>query len=83
MRYTHIVEYDGGTYLYQISANSPVEALELSRDNDFPGIEVYLTKDIVEYLFPVSGLEGVWCYTDLDEEKDELIMIHTVASQEV
>ena len=81
-RYTHVVDYDGGTYLFQVTADSAVEAIEISREADFPRVGIEIERLEEWRVVPVTGLKHVWCASRLESRTDELVLVHTIGSQD-
>ena len=84
--FTLVVEYGGGTYLSQVSADTPREALlKWSMDHEsaegeelplgvFSGIRAQLQRG--DDAVAISGSRNVWCISGVSEDK--LILIHVI-----
>ena len=81
MRYTFVTEYRGGTYISQVKADNPDDALMQSigtLENLFNTAIECATSDKTS---PISGRVGVWCATALNSN-EELILMHIVQTDE-
>ncbi len=86
-RYTFVMDFEGGTYLSQVSAGSPEEALsgwaKNMNWNEVAGAEGISVPEVMEELIdealsPIEGLVNVWCFTISPREK--LGIVHVVES---
>lgn len=82
--FTIIFEYGGGTYVRQVAATSPEEAIQQSFSTISSSLQV--TNKILEDAFtskdlaPIESCKAVWSTTAL--LKDALLLIHVVATDD-
>jgi hypothetical protein len=87
--FTIVLEFDGGTYLFQAEAAKPNQALQIwaarSAQLGIEQIKKADAKDLIEQvsgtpeLTPVDGCKNVWCWSGLIREK--LGLVHLVKTQ--
>ena len=84
-RYTFVIQFLGGTYVYQASGESPELALRqflrfASEEDDWTAYRVQLLGALAdEKATPVDGCDNVWCISGFAGEY--LFLIHIVATQ--
>ncbi len=71
--FTIICEFDGGTYVSQVEATDPVEAVRrwsvnILVEKPIPRVTAHVAKAVVRNLdqygvAALDGLKGVWCFT--------------------
>lgn len=84
--YTIVLDYKGGTYIAQVSGDSPAAALSnwLSEIRDQELAEWGITRGEIKAIMdtddptPVSGCSGVWCVTG--STKKGLVLVNVVAT---
>ena len=81
MLYTFVTEYLGGTYISQIRAKSPDDALSLSvcTLGNLLGTDIEFAAS--DKASPITGRVGVWCATALDSS-EKLILMHIIQTSE-
>ena len=87
--YTIFLEYDGGTFISQEIATSPVEAVRFwSRNEKATGFpqqlnasqRIELQQDFYDSdLVPIEGLKNVWC--DTTTIANELLLLHCIQTE--
>ena len=85
--YTVVLEFGGGTYIAQVSAESPVAALPdwISQLQDEELAKWGITRSELtsiigsDHPVPIDGCVGVWCLTG--SAKKGLVLINMIATE--
>lgn len=86
-RYTFVLDFEGGTYLSQVTAPSPEEGriawVKQMVWAEIPGSNEGFQEAVMvgigdETLTPLNGLEKVWCFSILPQER--FGMVHVIES---
>jgi hypothetical protein len=76
LRWTMVVDYDGGTYIRQAVSPSIEDAERRMIADDSAGFLPCLAENAPDDYAPIDGVENTWCISGL--HKDKLVIAHIV-----